>query len=77
MLLNVYLLTCDDVKEEKNNTQVFLSRRYSSFLLEHMRMPMKQCPMKMPGVDRLVLTAREEPLMEHSGPALQAVSWKK
>lgn len=24
MLLNVYLLICDDVKEEKNNTQVFI-----------------------------------------------------
>lgn len=39
-----------------------------------MQTPTRECPMKMPGVDRLVLTVREESLMEHSGPALQAVS---
>lgn len=35
---------------------------------------MKECPMKMHNVDLLVLTVRKEPLMEHSGPALQEVS---
>lgn len=35
---------------------------------------MKQCPMRMPDVDHLVVTARKESLMERSGPASQAVS---
>lgn len=50
--------------------------RYSSFLREHMRMPTKRCPMRMPSVDRLALPVRKEPLTAHSGPALQAVRWK-
>lgn len=55
-------------------THRFLFPRYSSSLQEHMQMPMKECPMKVPIVDRPVLTVRKESLMEHSGPALKVVS---